>query len=144
MESGIEAYFTSALIQEFQRSEVASIVAKDQAELMIVGDIMGIAIRPETPVSMSSISTTSPIGAVLVTQYRVISRVRYRAIRLDNESVIWEDVLENEKTYPAPQVTIPNLNSVNALYNLSARKINIEALAKTVSIEAHNRITENF
>ncbi len=144
MESGIEAYFTSALIQQFQRSRVAEIVPREQADLMISGDIVTVSIRGESPTALTELSPFAPRGSVLNLQYRIVTEVRYRAIRLDSELIIWEEMLLNETTYQAPQVTIPGLNSVNSLYNLSARKINIESLAKTISLEAHNRITENF
>ncbi len=141
MNSGIEAFFTNHLTEEFHRSRVAEIVPKSQAEVMIVGEILGVKYTVE---SIDKLSGYANPDIVLGRQFRVLARVHYKVIRLDNETVIWEDTLSNEKTFPASAVSIPGLNSTNALYNLSAKRINLEQLSRSMSIEAHARMIENF
>ncbi|HRO68381.1 MAG TPA: hypothetical protein PL182_12500, partial [Pseudobdellovibrionaceae bacterium] len=63
--------------------------------------------------------------------------------RSDSE-VVWEGRFRGERTYAAPQVHMAGVNSVNPLYNLSARRQNLDVLAQEMMIEAHSRMTENF
>jgi TolB-like protein len=140
-EVGIEVPFTNNLILEFQRSRVARVVEKKDSDIMLEGTIDNV-----TYVTGGT-STTGDFlakGAVIATEYRILIGVTVRAIRQIDGAELWRGSFSGETTYSAPQVTLAGVNSVNPLYNLSARRQNIESKSVDMMSEAHDRITENF
>lgn len=145
LEPGIETYFTSALSQEFYRSKVGKVVSSDQSELKLVGVLTSVVVSPT--VKKASGDTAVPYlpnGAVLTTAYKVTVRVSVSVIRQSDQSVIWSGNFDGERSYSAASVSLAGINSVNPLYNLSAKRQNIQLLANDLMAEAHDRITENF
>ncbi|MFP5518828.1 MAG: LptE family protein [Bdellovibrionia bacterium] len=144
-EPGIEMAFTNALLQEFYRSKVANVVGKAQAETLLTGTIKSLEYLPGAKKTSgdSSVPFLSE-GAVLATEYRILLKVELRVIENATGRVLWSGDFDGERTYIAPQVTLAGVNSVNPLYNLSARRQNIEVVALDLMAEAHDRITENF
>ncbi|MNY58066.1 hypothetical protein D3C86_1943590 [compost metagenome] len=67
-----------------------------------------------------------------------------KLVRQADGTELWSGSFSGERTYVAPQVTLAGVNSVNPLYNLSARRQNIDIMANDIMTEAHDRITENF
>lgn len=145
-EVGVEVAFTQALLQEFYRSSVATVVDDPLAEVRLEGDIKSIQYLPEAKLIGDTKTGTTylPQGAVLASQYRVLVDVNMRLIRRSDGYRLWESNFPQERTYAAPQVTLTGLNTVNPLYNLSARRQILEVMAGDMMVEAHSRITENF
>lgn len=144
-EVGVEVAFTNALITEFQRSRIARIVDNSLSEVAVVGTIDSIQYLPESmQVEGKSPLANLPQGTVIAAAYRILVNVTLRVVRQADGTELWRESFSGERTYSAPQVTLAGVNSVNPLYNLSARRQNIELVATTVMIEAHDRITENF
>lgn len=142
-ETGVEVAFTQALQQEFLRSQVARIVDEPMAEARLEGEIVSILYVPESKKTAGD-SSFLPTGTVIASQYRVRTVVDLRVVRRSDGDRLWESRFELEDTYVAPQVTLAGVNSVNPLYNLSARRQNLEIMANRMMLEAHNRLTENF
>lgn len=139
MEPGIEVGFTNAIRQEFERSKIARLTDKAEAGAEIEGKILTLQYLPSGPRE-----TGLPTGAVIASQYRILIQVEVVLKNIANGKVLWSGRFSGERTYNAPQVTAAGINSVNPLYNLSARRQNIEVLATTLMSEAHDRVTENF
>lgn len=144
-EVGIEVSFTNALIQEFQRSKVARVVDNSLSEVAVVGQIddlqyIGGAFRT----AGDSSSPNLPTGTVLASEYRILMKVSVKILRQADGKELWHGSFNGERTYPAPQVTLAGVNSVNPLYNLSARRQNIDSMANDMMSEAYDRMTENF
>ncbi|MBX2993595.1 MAG: hypothetical protein KF681_02195 [Bdellovibrionaceae bacterium] len=140
-ETGIEVAFTNALIQEFERSRTGRIVEPSQSEVTVEGEITSIQYLP----GGKKEGGTLPSGVVLASEYRILIDAKIILRRVADRAVLWEGNFPNrERTYVAPQVTQGGLNTVNPLYNLSARRQNIEVMAADMMAEAHDRITENF
>lgn len=140
-ENGIEVAFTNNLISEFQRSKVARVVSKNEADIMLQGTV------DRVDYIAGGATTTGdflPQKTVLATEYRIVISVTIRAIRLIDGAELWRGSFPGEVTYSAPLVTLPGVNSVNPLYNLSARRQNIESKSIDMMAEAHDRVTENF
>ncbi len=138
-EPGLEVGFTNALIQEFERSQIAKVTDLTVAEAIIVGSI--------TDVVYSSIATTTrdvPTGSVLATEFGITVTTAIQLIRKSDRRVLWSQDFKSERSYVAPQVTAAGVNTVNPLYNLSARRQNIQIMAQEMMSEAHDRLTENF
>lgn len=144
-EVGIEVGFTNALIQGFQRSRVARIVDNSLSEAAVVGQIESVQYLPGAKrVAGDSSSPYLPNGTVIASEYRILVKVTVKVIRQADGKELWAGSFSGESSYAAPQVTLAGVNSVNPLYNLSARRQNIDAVATTMMVEAHDRITENF
>ena len=144
-ETGVEVSFTNALIKEFQRSKVARIVGDNLSEVKIEGSIDSIEYQPGARKTSGDASAPyMPTGTVIATEYRVLVNATVRIIRQADGLELWSGGFSGEATYAAPQVTLAGVNSVNPLYNLSARRQNIDTVAASMMAEAHDRITENF
>jgi hypothetical protein len=139
-EPGIEVPFTNALINEFARGRVARVVDPSRAEAVVEGTITNLSY-------ISSGDTTSqskPKEVVLRTNYLILMTVKVTLKRLSDKKVLWTSNFSGQKTYTAPQVTLAGINTVNPIYNLSARRQNIDLMANDMMIEAHERLSENF
>ena len=144
-EVGIEMALTNALIQEFQRSRIARIVDNSLSEVAIIGTIDSITYLPGAKrTSGDSSAPFLPSGTVIASEYRILMTVTVNLVRQADGTQLWTGAFSGERTYVAPQVTLAGVNSVNPLYNLSARRQNIDTMAADLMIEAHDRITENF
>lgn len=145
LEPGIETYFTSALSQEFHRSKVGKIVDVESSELKLLGEVASVVVV--STVKKASGDTAVPYlpnGAVLTTAYKVTVRVNVRIVRQSDQSVVWQGSFDGDRTYSGASVSLAGINSVNPLYNLSAKRQNIQLLANDLMAEAYDRITENF
>lgn len=140
MEPTIEVAFTNSLIKEFERSKIARIVDPAQAEVVIEGVIQTVAYVPGGKLDPSVL----PMGAVLAGSYDIQVVTTITVKRQSDQSVLWTGQFTRGRTYNAPQVTLPGINTVNPLYNLSARRQNFDVLAADMMAEAHDRLTENF
>ncbi len=144
-ETGIEVGFTKSLINEFQRSRIARVVEKPLSEVSVVGSIDSVSYQPGAKrVAGDSASPYLPNGTVIASEYRILLTVTVKVVRQADGIELWSGTFAGERTYVAPQVTLAGVNSVNPLYNLSARRQNIEKMANDLMEEAHDRITENF
>lgn len=144
-ETGIEVSFTNSIIQEFQRSRVARVVDNALSEVAVIGTIDSVQYFPGAKrLSGDSATPLLPSGSALASEYRIILTVTVRVVRQADGTELWKGSFSGERTYQAPQVTLAGVNSVNPLYNLSARRQNIDLMASDLMLEAHDRITENF
>ena len=140
---GAENYFTNALIEMLNRSVNASVVKRENAELVGEGTIEKIDFIRGADLLTES-KPTLPKGAVLSATYRMTVSVRIKVRRRSDQQILWEDVIASEATYQAPQVGAPGINSVNPLYNHSAQQLNLEQLADSMMNAAYQRMTETF
>ncbi len=144
-EPGIEVYFTNALLQELQRSRVAQVVDDELSEVRVEGEIFEVRYLPGAKrLTDKDAFPNLPEGAVIATEYTILLTTKVRVIRRSDNIEVWSGIFNGERTYAAPKVTIAGLNSVNPLYNQSARRQFIENLASDLMVEAHNRLTESF
>jgi hypothetical protein len=139
-EPSVEVAFTNSLIMEFERSKIGRVTDSHQAEVLVEGEIESIAYNASPPSTGSSL----PTGAVLSPQYQILISARVTLRRNSDKSVLWSGTFKGERNYNAPFVTGAGINTVNPLYNLAARRQNIEAAAAEMMSEAHDRMTENF
>ncbi len=144
-EPGVEVAFTNALIQNFHRSKVANVVSESLSDVVIEGSVDAVSSVPSARKSAGDASAPfMPTGTVIATEYNVVATVTVQLVRVADGFVLWKDTFASDKTYAAPQVTLAGVNSVNPLYNLSARRQNIDTIASDLMIQVHDRITENF
>lgn len=144
-ETGIEVGFSNSLIQEFERSQVGKVTSENLSDVKIVGVVESVQYLPGAKaVSGDTNAPYLPEGTVLATDYRILVVASVQIIRQADNTQIWSGSFSGERTYVSPRVTLAGVNSVNPLYNLSARRQNIESVANDMMAEAHDRITENF
>ncbi len=146
-EVSVESYFTNSLIREFERSRVAKVTNKSQAPVFIRGSISSVTLADNGQVAANSGSQKLkylPKNTVLNTGYRVVVTVHVQLIKNSDKRIVWEQNFVNERVYSAAQISVTGINSVNPLYNHSAKHQNIRMLAKEMMREAHDRLTERF
>jgi TolB-like protein len=139
-EPQIEVFFSNALLAEFERSKVANLVGRNYADGEVTGVIENVAILPGGRREGGDL----PFGTILASEYRILITVTVNVIRTSDGKVIWTNSFNGERTYVAPQVTQSVINTVNPLYNQSARRLNIEVLSKQMMSEAFALMTESF
>lgn len=145
MEPGIEVSFTNAMIQEFERAKIGRVTEANQAEVLVEGVIKSVSYaRSGTDLNADDPNSTLPLGTVLTSSYQILITAEITLRRSSDKTVLWAGTFNGERTYTAPQVTAAGVNTVNPLYNLSARRQNIDLMANEMMSEAHDRITENF
>lgn len=144
---GIENFFTNALVREFNRSKIARIVSKNEAPVIIEGTIENVEFRHGGQIDANDRTGNKiniPSNTVLTTDYRVFVTTNLSVIRTSDRKILWTGKVINERSYTAPQVGIAGLNSVNPLYNHSARMEIFRELAQDMMVEGYDRMTENF
>ncbi len=140
---GIETYFTNSLGREIQRSAVAKISDKLSSQVTIEGIVNNLTFAPTAPVDLKSLKQL-PTYASLFVEYRIFVEATVTLRRNADNQIIWTGVVKGEKSYVAPQVASREVNSVNPLYNHSARHHHISQLAQDMMVEAVDRMTEQF
>ncbi len=139
MEPAIEKNFTNALIQEFERSKVAVVTDSSRSEVEITGEIISLGSTTDGVRETSKI-----LGAQLGSIIRVFVTAKITLRKQSDKSIIWESEFKDERSFSSSQVTVPGVNTVNPLYNLSAKRQNIELMAQNLMSQAYDRLTENF
>jgi TolB-like protein len=144
-ETGVEVSFTNALLQEFQRGGVAKVTADSLSEARVEGEIQDVRYYSEGKIKFGDEAAPYlPEGTVLTTEYTISITTKLRVVRQSDGIEIWAASFTRERQYSAPKVTVAGLNSVNPLYNQSARRQYIDGLAADIMAEAYNRMTESF
>jgi hypothetical protein len=143
---GIEPKFTNYLVREFARSNAVKIVDKQAAPVFVDGELKSLQVIHEGQIDANSSENAImlPDNTVLTTEYRLIMTAHIKLVRSSDLKVLWSGEFKNERTYNAPQVGLPGINSVNPLYNHTARLEVIDLIAQDMMTEAHDRMTENF
>lgn len=143
-EVSIETFFTNSLRREFERSGVAKLSAKDDAPVVLEGEIMSVQFTPSAQVKNPALGFTLPLNAILNTEYRVVVVAKLKLRRKSDQRIMWEQSFNRERVYSAPQIGAEFINSANALYNQSSRLQTISTLADEIMEEAHDALTETF
>lgn len=139
----VETYFTNYLLQEFQRSKIVEVLPESLAEATMFGTIKKVEYLVP-PSSLKESGTYLPNNRSLATQYNVNVEVEARLVRNHDQKVLWTGVYSKVGNYSAPLVTLPVVNSVNPLYNLSARRQAIDQTAASLMTELHDRMLDKF
>lgn len=143
-EPGIEMFFTNAIRQEFERSKIARLAEPNESEVELIGEITNVGYTQDQPLYNKGEDRTWPTGTVLAGQYIIDLNIHISIRKKSDQSILWQGDFGKQRNYIAPQVSTAGVNSVNPLYNLSARRLNIEVMSLSMMSEAHDRITENF
>lgn len=139
MEPGVEIAFTNFFIQEIERAQVARVVERERAEVVLEGEITEVTSSGEQITNEKTI-----LGFSQARQYLLNVVVRVQLKRLSDGKTLHSGTYSRQRTYKAPSLTQAGLNSMNPLYNRSAQHQNIETMAKILMAEAHDRLTDNF
>ncbi len=140
-ETGVETFFTTAMIEELQRDQFSKVVPKEEAQVILEAEVADIRIDQG---ATSSDETLKARKVYLVSEYRIYVTVGMRLKRVSDQKLMWSGTFQGEKQYPAPQVTTEGLDTANPNYNHSAQLQNMKILAKDVMTQAYINLTENF
>jgi hypothetical protein len=160
-EAGVEVYFTNALVNELARSQIAKVTDKSGAQATLLGQVVHIEYNVVNQTSSTNnlgTPTPTPItqvpeaisgyflpgGTVLNTDYRILATVELKLQRNSDQKILWQSTFVGERSYSAPKIGLPQLNSADSPYNHSAHYQNIAVMAQDMMAEAHDRLTENF
>ncbi|MEQ1876874.1 MAG: LPS assembly lipoprotein LptE [Bdellovibrionia bacterium] len=143
-ETGIESYFTGAMIEELERHGLADVTNEDDSQVVVRGTIQSIRYERGAYQSGDLLTSAGVPDAVLAKEYYINVNAEVKLIRRSDQKVLWSSTFDGRRLYQAPQITTKGLNSANSLYNHSARLQNIATMAKEMMEQAHNHMTENF
>lgn len=140
-EVGIEVDFTDAFVQALARSGVAEVKNSASADLTMKGVVHNVGYLGKTP--NANLPDRFQNTATLFTEYQTTVTIILKIYDKNNKEV-WQGQFLGEKNYKAPQLTTPGVRTANPLYNQSARRQTIRAIAKEVASEAVGQLTEGF
>jgi len=144
-EPGAEVFFTNALKQEALRSSVVRLQNDESdAEAVLQGTLTKIDIIAEDSVMESENNPYLPKRNVLANQYKVTAYVDLVLKKRGTTTVLWRGNFTQTKNFPAAAITLPVINSSNALYNQSAKRQTLDALSKEMMQAGFDRMIENF
>lgn len=144
-EPGVETYFTTAIIEELERHDLAEVTGEHDAQAVLQGTIQNIRFDRTAYYQPDATSAERiPEGTALNKEYYITINAEVKLIRRSDQKVLWSNTFTSRRQYLAPLITTIGLNSANALYNHSARLQNIATMAKEMMEQAHNHMTENF
>lgn len=150
-EPGAEGIFIQALKEEFLRSTVLKVVPDSEAQVRLEGEIESIRNDPsgsekkaEENITGTNNSNYLPRGTVLTTSYNLTMVISLKLVKVSTQEVLWQSRFVSTRPYIASQVTTAGINSVNPIYNQSAKRLIIEGISSELSNQIHNNLTENF
>ena len=142
---GAETFFTNALKVEALRSKVVELKnSENEAEAVLQGRITKMDVIADESVIEAKNTLYLPTQTVIATQYRVIVKVDLVLKKANSTKVLWESSFAQTKSYSAPQITLPVINTANSLYNESAKRQTLDAISKELMQAAFDRMIENF
>lgn len=143
--TGVETYFTSTLIKEFERIKTVKVTSKSASPVYIKGSIDEILIEGMSPIQGGAEPFDRlPREAALYSVYRLKLKLKIQVLRRDDQVVVWNESFSREKVYKAPQIESPTINSANALYNESAKQASLSEMADELMTDIYDRLTESF
>ncbi len=140
-ETGIETFFTSAMIEELQRDQFSKVVTKEDAQVILEGTLASVEFAQGGALSDTKLTDRK---VYLVSEYRAYVTVSMSLKRVSDQKLLWQGNFQGEKQYPAPQITTEGLDTANPNYNHSARLQNLKILARDVMTQAYINLTETF
>ncbi|MEQ1723339.1 MAG: LptE family protein [Pseudobdellovibrio sp.] len=144
-EVGIETFFTNSLKSEALRSNFIQLKNEEKdAEAILQGRIVSIDVIADESVIEAKNTKYLPTETVIATQYKVIASVDLVLKKKGSSEILWSGGFKQETNYSAPQITLPVINTSNALYNQSAKRQTLDALSKDMMQAAFDRMLENF
>ena len=144
-EPGIETYFTNALKTEALKSHIQIENEESNSQGVLTGTIQNIDVYAiEESILESKDSTYMPSETILSTAYKVTAVIDLVLKKKGSSEVLWKGSFTQARNYSAPHITLPGINTSNALYNLSAKRQTLDALSKEMMQEAFDRMLENF
>jgi len=144
-EVGAETVFTNSLKTEALRSKFVHLKNEvADVEAILQGRISSIEVLADESVIEAKNTKYLPKETVLATRYTVKVSVELNLIKKGSTEVLWQGAFQQATNYLAPQITLPVINTANALYNQSAKRQTLEILSKEMMQAAFDRMLENF
>ena len=148
-EVGAEYNFTQALKRELELSGIANLTTKNRAELIITGNIIDVtSLDSGSQPTFFKINYETrqalPYRAPLFTLYKMQVKANIKIIQAKDKKVLWQNLVQGEKTYRGSQLTKQGIRSSNVLYNESRRKNTMKAIAKEMMRDAFDLMVQDF
>lgn len=144
-EVGAETFFTNALKIEALKASFVKIKNEESlAEAVLQGRISTVEVIADESVIEAKNAAYLPTENVIATQYRVSADVELILKRKSTNEILWRGSFKQTKSYQAPKITLPVINTANSLYNESAKRQTLDSLSKEMMQAAFDRMVENF
>ncbi len=144
-EVGVETFFTNSLKAEALRSKFVQLKNEEQeAEAILQGRILGVDIIADESVIEAKNTRYLPTETVIAIQYKVSVSVELVLKKKGSSEVLWSGGFKQATNFSASQITLPVINTANALYNQSAKRQTLDALSKEMMQAAYDRMLEDF
>lgn len=132
--AGIESVFTDNLISKFHLENRK--IIQDFAPIELQANILSVQVSPVSRGNVNSV--------ILITEYRVIIKLKVVLQERWSEKTLWTKTLQKEASYIPPQISISELSSVSSFYNNSALKLAFADLAKVVASDIYTSLSDRF
>ncbi len=144
-EVGVETFFTNALKIEALRSHFVTVKNEEgQAEGVLQGRVTSVDVIADESIIEAKNTEFMPTETVIATQYRVSVGIELVLKKANSSTILWRGNFVQTKSYSAPQITLPVVNTANTLYNESAKRQTLNDLSKEMMQAAFDRMVENF
>lgn len=144
-EVGAETAFTNSLKTEALRSKFVQLKNEERdVEAILQGRIKSIEVIAEESIIEAKNTKYLPSEAVLATRYRVGAFIELNLTKRGSTEVLWRGEFQQSTNYLAPQITLPVVNTANALYNQSIKRQTLDKLSKEMMQAAFDRMLERF
>ena len=144
-EVGAETIFTNSLKSEALKAKFVQLKNDEaDAQAVLQGRILGISVVAVESVIEAKNTKYLPTETVIATQYTISANVSLTLTRKGSNAILWSGEFQQVTNYSAPQITLPVINTANALYNHSAKRQTLDALSKEMMQAAFDRMVENF
>lgn len=150
LEVGPEVDFTSQLVREVKRANVAKILHKNLAEGILEGRIIRITRSQRTPeVKKRGVEKTTgmvnlPDGTYVATEYLLMIKIELRLRKKETNKIVWKQWFEDQTVYSSARLALAGINTSTPNYTDSEEKRVVKNLASVMMQEAVGRLTENF
>ncbi len=143
LETGAETSFTNAIIAELSRLPSVSVQEPGAGEVKLFGQIKSISVLPSSEQS-SAQNPLVPFGATIATGYTVAIKLEVRLLRRTDNTLIWSTEVVQARSYTSAQMLATGLNTLNPLYNQSAKTRAVTLLAQDMASLVVDQMTETF
>lgn len=144
-EVGAETVFTNSLKSEALKAKFITLKNDEvDAQAVLQGRITNITVVAVESVIEAKNTKYLPTETVIATQYTINATVHLELIRKGSSAILWSGDFQQATNYSSPQITLPVINTANALYNYSAKRQTLDALSKEMMQAAFDRMVENF
>ncbi len=144
LEVGLESDFRELFFRQFGTSQYIQLKPDSQSETELKITVESVLVSPTGALSRRDLPSL-PSGKSLASSYRVVLNI-YAELRnnLPSRKLLWAQKFSANRIFSASRIGSEVFNSVNALYDESAKKETLKVLTKELAEEVYISVMEGF